>query len=107
MSEQKPLVFIDREGRPGGGERSVDQQRPDLHFEWIKAELAVVEVMVFQIRFQNILINDSGVFPTLEAGWSTGGCLTPKVMLWEERDGCLDADKCSHPKGKQEYCSND
>ena len=42
-----------------------------------------MDVMVFQIRFQNILINE-GVFPTLEAGWSTGGCLAPKVMYWEE-----------------------
>ena len=42
------------------------------------------DVMVFQIRFQQILINDSGVFPTLEAGWSTGGCLAPKVLIREE-----------------------
>lgn len=42
------------------------------------------DVIVFQIRFQQILINDSGVFPTLEAGWSTSGCLAPKVLIREE-----------------------
>lgn len=57
-----------------------------------------MDVMVFQIRFQNILINE-GVFPTLEAGWSTGGCLAPKVMYWEE-SGDMDADDGADTEGE-------
>ena len=38
----KPLVFIDREGRPGGGEGSSDKQGQDLHPEWIEAASADV-----------------------------------------------------------------
>lgn len=34
---EKPLVFIDREGKPGGGEGSSDFKGPDLHPEWAKA----------------------------------------------------------------------
>lgn len=33
----KPLVFIDREGRPGGGKRSSDKQGSFLYPEWVKA----------------------------------------------------------------------
>ena len=41
---EKPLVFIDREGKPGGGEGIVDQSRPDLHLERIETELTFVGV---------------------------------------------------------------
>lgn len=49
------------------------------------------DVMVFQIRFQNIFVN-MNVFPTLEAGWSTGGCLAPK-MMYEQDDLHSDRQK--------------
>ena len=39
--EQKPLVFIDREGKPGG-EGFANKQRADLYLEWIKTELVGV-----------------------------------------------------------------
>ena len=64
-----------------------------------------MDVMVFQIRFQNILVTE-GIFPTLEAGWSTGGCLAPKVLFWEEDNGCMDADCGSDPEGKCGYISH-
>lgn len=54
---------------------------------------------MFQIRFQEILIHEKGVFPTLEAGWSTGGCLAPKVMYWEESSD-MDADDGADAEGE-------
>ena len=51
---------------------------------------------MFQIRFQNVLVTE-GSFPTLEAGWSTGGCLAPKVMYWEDGDEGSDACRYEFP----------
>lgn len=38
MDERLPLVFIDREGKPGGGEGTPDKQGPVLHLERTETE---------------------------------------------------------------------
>lgn len=49
-----------------------------------------MRTIVFQIRFQKVLVHEE-TFPTLEAGWSTGGCLAPKVLYWEKSED-MDED---------------